>query len=113
MRVILVVDVVFLGSLLVAGFSLLFKDKKAKAWTLRICAFLGGVAAVLWLADATGAIRLPRPHDAPPPITNLPDKPKTVPSAGSAPVIINKVKHQNIKEDRDKQLNELRDGVTQ
>ena len=101
MRVILVVDVVLLGSLVASGLSFLLSSRYWRLWVLRVCAGLGGLAALLWVADASGVIRLPRPHEAPPMISNLPEH-SVVPSAKSAPVIDSKVKHQNILEDRKK-----------
>ena len=101
MRVILIVDVVLLGSLLVSGLSFLLSSSYWRLWVLRISAVLGGLAALLWVADASGVIRLPRPHDAPPVISTLPEY-SEVPAAKSAPVIHSKVQHQNVLEDRKK-----------
>jgi hypothetical protein len=101
MRVILLVDVVLLGCLIISGLSFLLSSSYWRWWVLRVCVTLGGVAALLWVADASGVIRLSRPHDAPPMISNLPEQ-SVVPAAKSAPVIHSKVQHQNILEDRKK-----------
>jgi hypothetical protein len=103
MRVILIVDVVLLGSLLVSGLSFLLSSSYWRWWVLRVCAVVGGLAALLWLADASGVLRLPRPHDGPAPISTLPER-SAAPTATSAPIIHSKVQHQNILEDRKKAL---------
>jgi membrane-associated phospholipid phosphatase len=103
MRVILVVDLVLLGSLVASGLSFLLSSRYWRLWVLRVCAVLGGLAALLWIADASGMIRLPRPYDAPPPLSNLPDH-SLAPAVTSAPIIHSKVQHQNILEERKKAL---------